>query len=87
MKKYLTLLLALFLMGCVAVPVSRNFPKAPDMLQEPPPALNTIPDGAQADQVIDTVIENYGTYHKVANELRGWQQWYIEQKKIFEAVN
>ena len=37
-------------------------------------------------ELLTTVIENYGTYHEVVNRLKGWQEWYKEQKQIFESV-
>jgi hypothetical protein len=37
-------------------------------------------------ELLTTVIENYGTYHEVVNRLKGWQEWYKEQKLIFESV-
>jgi hypothetical protein len=74
------------LVGCVTVPVAQNFPKASDTLQTPPPELKEIPAGASASIIFDTVIENYGIYNEIANQLRGWQQWYIDQKKIFESA-
>jgi hypothetical protein len=30
------------------------------------------------------VNENYGTYYEVAEQLKGWQEWYRKQKKIYE---
>lgn len=86
MKHLLIAISCTLMLGCVAVPVTQNFPKAPEALQQPVPELKEIPQDASAVEVIDTVIENYGTYHEVANLLRGWQQWYVEQKKIFESV-
>lgn len=86
MKSLLIALLAVTLVGCVTVPVTQHFPKASDTLMAPPPALKEIPPGSSASSVFDTVIENYGTYHEVANQLRGWQQWYVDQKKIFDGV-
>lgn len=87
MKKLLIISLITMLVGCVAVPVTQNFPRASDTLQVPPPALKEIPADSTASQVFDIVIENYGTYNEVANQLRGWQLWYIEQKKIFDGMN
>jgi len=86
MKKLLIALCVFGLVGCVTVPVDQNFPKASDTLQTPPPALKEIPAGASASVIFDTVVENYGTYNEVANQLKGWQQWYVEQKKIFESA-
>ena len=86
MKKLLLVSLIAVLAGCVTVPVTQNFPKASDTLQVPPPALKEIPADSTASQVFDIVIENYGTYNEVANQLSGWQQWYVEQKKIFDGA-
>lgn len=87
MKKYLALIPAMFLIGCVGVPVERHFPKTPDSLQQPAPELKEIPQGATASDVVGVVIDNYGAYHEVVIQLQGWQQWYVEQKKIFEDAN
>ena len=84
MKHILIALCVVGLVGCVTVPVTQNFPKATDTLMATPPELKEIPAGATASTVFETVVENYGTYNQVANQLRGWQQWYVDQKKIFE---
>lgn len=38
----------------------------------------------KASDFISVVNENYGTYYQVAEQLKGWQEWYRKQKKIFE---
>lgn len=86
MKRYLVFLPCVFLFGCVSVPVQRNFPNVPAQLQVTPTDLKEVPAGATASSTIDVVIENYGTYYEVTEQLKGWQQWYIDQKKIFESV-
>ena len=47
-------------------------------------------DGAtsevKASQLLDRVVENYGSCHENAAKLEAWQEWYKEQKKIFESV-
>jgi len=45
-------------------------------------SLSTWTDG----DIIDIVIDNYGTYNEVAARLTGWQKWYEEQKKIFNGI-
>lgn len=37
-------------------------------------------------ELLTTVTENYGTYYQMREQLLGWQQWYKEQRKIFESV-
>lgn len=86
MKRILILLCTIGLFGCSTVPATQSFPKANDALMKPVPELKEIPYGSSASEIFDVVIENYGTYHDVAGQLNSWQQWYIEQKKIFESV-
>lgn len=86
MKKLLIALCVIGLTSCVTVPVTQNFPKASDTLMAAPPALKEIPAGSSASVVFDTVIENYGTYNQISEQLRGWQQWYVDQKKIFDSA-
>jgi hypothetical protein len=40
----------------------------------------------KASQLLDRVVENYGACHENAAKLEAWQEWYKEQKKIFESV-
>lgn len=83
--KLLIIIATVFLTACT-VPVTQKFPNAPATLMTAPPELKEVPAGSSSSVVFETVIENYGTYYEIANRLRGWQQWYTEQKKIFETV-
>jgi hypothetical protein len=38
----------------------------------------------KASEFLATVTENYGTYYEVVEQVKGWQAWYYQQKKIFE---
>ena len=42
--------------------------------------------GIEASKLLDRVVENYGSCHENAEKLKMWQEWYREQKKIFESV-
>jgi hypothetical protein len=44
------------------------------------------PSGIEASRLLDRVVENYGSCHENAEKLKMWQEWYREQKKIFESV-
>jgi hypothetical protein len=85
MKNLLIVLGFLMLTGCVSVPSSQKFPNTTDVLMEAPPELHEIPDGASATEVFSVVIINYGTYHEVANKLKGWQEWYKTQKENYNS--
>ena len=49
-------------------------------------ATDGTPSGVEASRLLDTVVENYGACHENAEKLKMWQEWYKEQKKIFESV-
>ena len=49
-------------------------------------ATDGTPSGVEASKLLDTVVENYGSCHENAEKLKMWQEWYREQKKIFESV-
>ena len=40
----------------------------------------------EASRLLETVTENYGQYYELREIVKGWQDWYKEQKKIFEEV-
>jgi hypothetical protein len=44
------------------------------------------PSIVKASELLETVVDNYGTCHENAEKLRGWQEWYGTQKKIFDAI-
>ena len=50
-------------------------------------AVDGTPSGVEASRLLDRVIENYGACHENAEKLRAWQEWYREQKKIFESIS
>lgn len=79
---------ALMLAGCsVTTPVKRQFPAAPPVLMEPAADLKTL-EGKESDlrKLMEVSIENMGAYHELRERYRAWQQWYQEQKKIFDSV-
>lgn len=83
--KRLIIISTLLLTACT-VPVTQRFPTVPATLMTAPSELKEVPADSTSSVVFETVIENYGTYYEIVNRLKGWQQWYIEQKKIFETV-
>ena len=44
------------------------------------------PSEVKASELLATVVENYGTYYEVVERLKGWQDWYWQQKKVFEEL-
>ena len=44
------------------------------------------PSTTKASELLETVVDNYGTCLETAEKLRGWQEWYSTQKKIHESL-
>lgn len=44
------------------------------------------PSEVKASQLLATVVDNYGSCHDNAARLEAWQQWYRDQKKIWESI-
>ncbi len=53
------------------------------------PSTGSADEGAsdvKISQLLRTITENYGIYYQTREQVIGWQMWYNEQKKIYEAV-
>ena len=88
--KIIILGLAALLAGCsTSTPVKRNFPDAVPALQEKCPELSTVGNNGKdvaITELLKTVVKNYGLYYECANKVDGWNEWYSNQRKIFESV-
>jgi hypothetical protein len=82
----LLIVLALLLSGCVT-PVKREFPKIPPALIAQCAPLKEVASTAKLSDVLTTVTENYSLYHECELRVVSWQDWYAEQKKIFDSVD
>jgi hypothetical protein len=51
-----------------------------------PESTDGTPSTVKASELLETVVDNYGTCYENAEKLRGWQEWYSTQKKIFDAI-
>lgn len=87
--KYLYILLLVLLSGCTTVvPVKQTFPEAPEILFTKCPNLETIEHKkVLLSDLMRTVTKNYMKYHDCKELNEAWQQWYKDQKKIFEEIN
>lgn len=83
--RLLILASALFLISCsTTVPVKQEFPVAPSILLERCPDLMVIDDGKNSfREMLKVVIQNYALYYQCAEKTHGWQDWYNEQRKIY----
>jgi len=52
-----------------------------------PESVDGTPSDIKASALLDTVVENYGICNENIEKLKAWQEWYREQKQIFEGVS
>jgi len=87
MNKFL-IFCVVVLSGCsTTVPVVAKFPAAPQSLMEPAEELVPLdPSKRELSDLLDNVAENYGRYHILELKYEAWQEWYKQQKNIFENI-
>ena len=76
------------MLGCsTTVPLSQKFPEAPDQLMEPAQELTLLPENEKTlTDLIENANTNYGQYYDLKAKYQTWQEWYKQQKQIFESV-
>jgi hypothetical protein len=86
--KYIILSLTLVLAACsTPVPVKQKFPDVPKALVERCDSLKKIEgDRVAITEMLKVVVQNYGMYYECAAKVDGWNDWYQEQKRIYESV-
>jgi hypothetical protein len=90
MIKLLLIPILFLLTACstMQLPVNQSFPLTPATLLKKCPDLNLILDpNTQLPGLLSVVIENYSLYYQCAETVNDWNQWYLENKKIFNNIN
>ena len=82
------LLIILLLAGCTTtVPVKQKFPNASPELMKKCESLKKIEgDKVAITDMLKVIVHNYSLYPECSTKVDGWQDWYNEQKKIFDNV-
>jgi len=83
--KLLALVPILFLIGCASttVPVTMNFPQAPEPLMTKPESLETLPeDKKELSDLLENSTINYGKYRELQIKFQQWQRWYDTNRKL-----
>lgn len=82
------LLIALLLAGCsTTVPVKQKFPNATPELMKKCESLKKVEgDKVAITEMLKVIVQNYTLYYECSTKVDGWQDWYNEQKKIFDSV-
>ena len=80
--KYIVLLCALLVAGCDHIPAKPDWPAAPNVGDCP--ELDLAVPSEKLSELLSTVTTNYGKYHECSARVQAWNEWYKEQKKIYE---
>lgn len=87
MRILLVSFLLVLLTACSVVPVKRKFPDAPEVLLKTCDDLRTLEGNKVAiTDLLKTIVDNYRIYYECSNKVDGWQDWYKDQKRIFDSV-
>ena len=52
-----------------------------------PESVDGTPSNIKASELLETVVDNYGSCHENIEKLKAWQEWYRAQKQIFEGIS
>jgi len=64
-----------------------EFPQPVKELTEKCPDLKQIEgDNVAITDMLKTIVQNYTMYHQCSYKVDGWNDWYVEQKKIYDDV-
>lgn len=87
--KNILLFCVIFLTGCsTVVPLQRKFPEVPEVMMTKCETLETIEKPTVfLSELLSVITRNYNKYHNCSDLTAAWQQWYVEQKKIFDQAN
>jgi len=67
------------------VPIKPTFPTAaPELMKKCEELKTVVGEKVLITDLLKTVVENYTLYYECSNKVEGWQEWYNEQKKIYE---
>lgn len=82
----------LFLTGCgifkEPVPIVMTFPDStPDLMKKCEELKTVEGDKVAMTDFLKTIVQNYTLYYQCSNKVDGWQEWYTNQKKIFDEVS
>ncbi len=87
--KLVLLPLVVFLTACsTVVPVKQKFPEAPvSLVQKCENLMKIEGDSVSITEMLKVIVKNYTMYYECSTKVEGWNDWYTEQKKIFDSVN
>lgn len=87
--KRLTVILVFLLTACAntVAPVMPSWPTVPADLQQPAVDLTPLkPEQRNLSDLISNSNDNYTQYYILKEKYEGWQNWYMNQQKIWQGL-
>ena len=85
---FLVVLMMFLFSGCAStktVPVTMNFPQAPEPILMAPETLDTLPeDKNQLSDILENSTVNYGKHRELQLKFEQWQRWYNTNRRLHE---
>ena len=82
----LALIVAFLLTSCASnrvMPVTMNFPQAPDPLLLEPEPLDPLPEDAkELSDLLENSTVNYGKHRELQLKYQQWQRWYDTNRRL-----
>jgi len=78
-------ILVIVLTGCASttVPVTMNFPQAPETLMMEPEKLDPLPeDSKEMTELLENSTVNYGKHRELQIKYQQWQRWYNTNRRL-----
>lgn len=79
------LILVIVLTGCASttVPVTMNFPQAPEPILLEPETLDPLPEDAkEMTDLLENSTVNYGKHRELQLKYLQWQRWYDTNRRL-----
>jgi len=81
------LAVVLVLTGCASttVPVTMNFPQAPEPILMEPEKLEPLPEDAkEMSDLLENSTVNYGKHRELQMKYLQWQRWYETNRRLYK---
>jgi len=78
-------ILVIVLTGCASttVPVTMNFPEAPEPILMEPEKLDPLPeDATEMTDLLENSTVNYGKHRELQLKYQQWQRWYNTHRRL-----
>lgn len=80
--RILAIIPLLLLTGCLST--APKFPELPpDIAQACPELSEADRNSEQLSKLMDTVVQNYGTYYECRVKVEAFIQWHTQQKEVY----